>query len=122
MSRVRVKVNAYGPELPERMVDESHHRFLATQPLLLPVHLVFAVRECQGVAEAQREPGKKGISVERQRYNERVQEYNTSRRTFPANVTNAIFRFQDYPLFTAPESAKVVPKVDFSRPATNRSP
>ena len=36
------------------------------------------------------------------RYNERVQEYNTSRRQFPANITNAIFRFQDYPLFEAP--------------------
>ena len=42
------------------------------------------------------------IATERMRYNERVQEYNTSRRQFPANITNAIFRFQDYPLFEAP--------------------
>jgi LemA protein len=59
------------------------------------------------------------IAVERMRYNEAVQAYNTSRRSFPANITAAIFGFKgDYPLFTAPESAKVVPTVDFTRPKT----
>lgn len=57
------------------------------------------------------------IAVERMRYNEKVQEYNTSRRQFPANITASIFGFKgDYPLFQAPESAKVAPKVDFSKP------
>ena len=60
------------------------------------------------------------IATERMRYNERVQAYNTSRRSFPANITNAIFRFQDYPLFEAPPEAKEVPKVDFSRPKTGQ--
>lgn len=56
------------------------------------------------------------ISVERMRYNERVQEYNTGRRQFPANITAGIFSFKEYPLFQAPEAAKTAPKVDFSRP------
>jgi LemA protein len=57
------------------------------------------------------------IAVERMRYNEAVQAYNTSRRQFPANITAAIFGFkEDHKLFAAPESAKVAPKVDFSRP------
>jgi LemA protein len=57
------------------------------------------------------------IAVERMRYNEQVQAYNTSRRQFPANITAAIFGFKgDYQLFQAPESAKVAPKVDFSKP------
>lgn len=57
------------------------------------------------------------IAVERMRYNEKVQEYNTSRRQFPANITAAIFGFKgDYPLFQAPEAAKVAPKVDFTTP------
>ena len=56
------------------------------------------------------------IAVERMRYNERVQQYNTSRRQFPSNITAAIFSFDEYPLFEVPESAKVVPKVDFNRP------
>ncbi len=60
------------------------------------------------------------IATERMRYNERVQAYNTSRRSFPANITNAIFRFQDYPLFEAPPEAKAVPKVDFSKPKTGQ--
>jgi LemA protein len=56
------------------------------------------------------------IAVERMRYNESVQAYNTSRRQFPANITAAIFGFKgDYPLFTAPEGAKVAPKVDFKK-------
>jgi LemA protein len=58
------------------------------------------------------------IAVERMRYNEKVQEYNTARRSFPANITAGIFGFKEYPLFQAPESAKGVPKVDFRRPPT----
>ena len=53
------------------------------------------------------------IAVERMRYNERVQEYNTSRRQFPGVVTAKIFGFKDYPLFEAPPAAQQVPKVTF---------
>ena len=53
------------------------------------------------------------ISVERMRYNEAIQVYNTSRRQFPANITNRIFSFKDYAFFEAPESAREVPKVNF---------
>ena len=53
------------------------------------------------------------IAVERMRYNERVQEYNTARRQFPANVTAKMFGFKEYPFFQAPAEAKQVPKVNF---------
>jgi len=53
------------------------------------------------------------IAVERMRYNERVQEYNTSRRQFPGVITAKIFSFKDYPLFEAPPAAQQVPKVGF---------
>jgi LemA protein len=56
------------------------------------------------------------ISVERMRYNERIQEYNTSRRQFPANLTAKMFTFKDYPFFEAPPEARQVPKVNFSQP------
>jgi LemA protein len=56
------------------------------------------------------------IAVERMRYNERVQDYNTSRRQFPANLTAKIFGFKEHPFFTAPPEARQVPKVNFSRP------
>jgi LemA protein len=55
------------------------------------------------------------IAVERMRYNERVQEYNTSRRQFPANVTAKVFGFKEYPFFEAPPEARQVPKVNFSQ-------
>jgi LemA protein len=55
------------------------------------------------------------ISVERMRYNERVQEYNTLRRSFPSNVTAKVFGFQEYPFFQAPAEAKQVPRVEFGK-------
>src|SRR5438552_8482089 len=56
------------------------------------------------------------IAVERMRYNERIQEYNTSRRQFPANLTAKMFGFKEYPFFQAPPDVKTVPKVNFSKP------
>src|SRR5215472_2319384 len=57
------------------------------------------------------------LAVERMRYNEKVQEYDTSRRQFPANLTARIFGFKEYPYFQAPPDAKQVPKVNFSKPS-----
>jgi LemA protein len=56
------------------------------------------------------------IAVERMRYNERVQEYNTARRQFPSNVTATIFGFEEYPFFEVPPEAERVPTVDFGNP------
>src|SRR4029078_10360059 len=53
------------------------------------------------------------LTVERQRYNERTQEYNASTRRFPGNVTAKMFGFKQYPYFEAPPSATALPKVDF---------
>jgi len=55
------------------------------------------------------------IAVERMRYNERIQEYNTSRRRFPANITAGLFGFKEYPFFEAPPAAQQAPKVDFRK-------
>src|SRR6202011_1070160 len=49
------------------------------------------------------------IATERQRYNEAVQAYNTSRGQFPSNLTAKMFGFKEYPFFQAPPEAKVVP-------------
>jgi LemA protein len=55
------------------------------------------------------------LAVERMRYNERVQEYNTARRQFPGNLTAKMFGFKEYPFFQVPAEAKQVPKVDFKK-------
>jgi len=57
------------------------------------------------------------LAVERMRYNEKVQDYDTSRRRFPANLTAKMFGFKEYPYFQAPPDAKTVPKVNFSKPS-----
>ena len=56
------------------------------------------------------------IAVERMRYNESVQAYNTSRGQFPSNMTAKMFGFKEYPFFQAPAEAKQVPKVNFGKP------
>jgi LemA protein len=57
------------------------------------------------------------IAVERMRYNDRVREYNTSTRQFPANLTAKMFGFQQHPFFEAPVEAQQVPKVNFNKPS-----
>jgi len=58
------------------------------------------------------------IAVERMRYNEAVQAYNTKRAQFPSNLTAKMFGFKEYPFFQAPAEAKQVPKVNFGKPTT----
>jgi LemA protein len=55
------------------------------------------------------------IATARRRYNETAQQYNTLRRTFPANITGKVFGFKEYPYFEAPKEAQALPKVDFKR-------
>ena len=55
------------------------------------------------------------IATERMRYNERINEYNVTRRKFPSNVTAKMFGFKEYPYFEAPKEAQGVPKVSFGK-------
>jgi LemA protein len=55
------------------------------------------------------------LTVARKRYNDALQDYNTSRRKFPGNVTAKMFSFKEYPYFEAPPAAQGVPKVDFKK-------
>ena len=55
------------------------------------------------------------IAQERKRYNEKVNEYNTTRRRFPANITASVFGFKEYPYFEAAADAKAAPTVDFKK-------
>jgi LemA protein len=55
------------------------------------------------------------IAVERMRYNQLIQQYNTDRRKFPANVTAKVFGFKEYPYFEAPPAAQAPPKVSFGK-------
>lgn len=63
--------------------------------------------------QAQLEGTENRISVERRRYNEVVQRYNTYIRRFPANIIAGMFGFKERPYFKATEEAQQVPKVQF---------
>lgn len=54
------------------------------------------------------------ISTERQRFNESVQVYNTTVRSFPNNIFAGLFGFDQKAYFEADEGAEEVPEVDFN--------
>lgn len=58
------------------------------------------------------------ITVERQRYIEAVQTYNTTIREFPVNLTAKMFGYKPKPNFTVEDEAKIqdAPTVDFGAP------
>lgn len=52
------------------------------------------------------------ISVARTDYNKIVEDYNTTRNSFPTVITASLFGFKEEPYFKADEAAKVPPKLD----------
>ena len=57
------------------------------------------------------------LAVERKRYNDSVQAYDTKLKQFPSNLTAKMFGFKEHPYFEAPAEAKQAPKVNFSKPS-----
>ena len=63
------------------------------------------------------------IAVERQRYNQSVQAYNTYIQLFPNNIVASIAGFQrNDAYFKADEGARTAPKVNFQTPAQQPAP
>jgi LemA protein len=59
------------------------------------------------------------IAVERRRYNDTLQDYNTYLQQFPHNIFASWAGFQaNDAYFTASEGSRQVPRVDFSKPNT----
>ncbi|MGY0797779.1 LemA family protein [Lysobacter sp. A286] len=68
--------------------------------------------------QAQLEGTENRITVERQRYIESVQDYNTFIRQFPTNLTAMVFGYDTKPNFSVDNEAQIrqPPTVDFSQP------
>jgi len=63
--------------------------------------------------QAQLEGTENRISVERRAYNEAVQDYNTTVRSFPKNIMASMFGFRPKGAFKAAEGADKAPTVSF---------
>jgi|SRR5579871_6311402 LemA protein len=64
--------------------------------------------------QAQLEGTENRISVERERFNEAVQQYDTAIKSFPAVFYAGFFGFKEKPYFQATAGAETPPKVDFN--------
>ena len=63
--------------------------------------------------QAQLEGTENRIAVERRRFNQAVQAYNTAIRKFPGNIIAGMFGFREKPYFKAQAGSEKVPKVKF---------
>ena len=63
--------------------------------------------------QAQLEGTENRISVERKRFNEEAQAFNTSLRKFPNNIIGSLFGFEQKAYFEATEGAAQAPVVEF---------
>ncbi|WP_206859908.1 LemA family protein [Lysobacter changpingensis] len=74
--------------------------------------------------QAQLEGTENRITVARQRFIRAVQDYNTTIRRFPVNLTAMMFGHKTRPNFTVENEAQIqqAPQVDFSAPAQPQTP
>lgn len=63
--------------------------------------------------QAQLEGTENRIAVERRKFNEMAQDYNTFIRSFPKNIWASLFGFEKKDYFEAEQGAEKAPKVDF---------
>ena len=120
-ARARVGQLTASPEMLEN--PEAFRRFEQAQEALssaLSRLLVVVERypELQAVTAfrdlmVQLEGSENRVSVERMRFNEAAQDYNTRVRRFPAAIFAGMLGFQPKPYFESQPGAETAPKVDF---------
>lgn len=108
---------------PENLTEESLQQFQSTQTelsnalsrLMLVVERYPELKANQNFLElqAQLEGTENRISVERKRFNETAQAYNTYIRQFPNVICAGLFNFQPKAYFTSEPGAERAPEVKF---------
>lgn len=108
---------------PSNLNEESMKKFQAAQGelssalsrLMLVIERYPDLKANQNFSElqAQLEGTENRISVERKRFNETAQSYNTYIRSFPTNILAGMFGFQPKAYFSAESGAEKAPEVEF---------
>ena len=108
---------------PSNLDEASLQRFQAAQGelssalsrLLVVIERYPELKANQNFSElqAQLEGTENRITVERKRFNEVAQAYNTYIRSFPNNLLAGMFGFQTKAYFTAEPGSEKAPKVEF---------
>jgi LemA protein len=108
---------------PTKLTPESIAQFQSAQGalsqslgrLLATVEAYPELKANQNFLElqAQLEGSENRITVERQKFNTVTQEYNSTIRTFPNNLTAGMFGFKAKGYFQAEAGANKAPKVEF---------
>lgn len=108
---------------PSNLNEESMKKFQAAQGelssalsrLMLVIERYPDLKANQNFSElqAQLEGTENRISVERKRFNETAQSYNTYISSFPTNILAGMFGFQPKAYFSAESGAEKAPKVEF---------
>ena len=113
VTEARSKVAGAGT-IPEK-IDANNQLTSALSRLMVVVEKYPDLKSNQNFIRLQDELAgtENRIAVARKRYNEAVREFNTTLRSFPANMIAGSFDFKPAAYFDAPESAASPPAVKF---------
>jgi LemA protein len=105
------------PESFQRFEQAQQNLTSALSRLLVTVERYPDLKATQGFRDlqGQLEGTENRITVERMRFNEAAQAFNTERNSFPTAIIAGFFgsRFKEKPYFRAQQGADVAPKVKF---------
>lgn len=112
---VTVSAENLTPETIAKFQEAQNQMSGALSRLLVVVEKYPDLKANQNFLElqAQLEGTENRINVERNRYNEMVQPFNTKIKTFPTNLMNAMYGFKEMGYFEAQKGADAAPTVTF---------
>jgi len=112
---VNIQADNLNPEALQQFEQAQESLSSALSRLLVTVERYPELKANQNFLElqAQLEGTENRIAVERRRFNEVTQQYNSYIRRFPQLITAAIFGFEKKAYFEAAPGAEEVPTVEF---------